>query len=107
MSPYNLSQSHLTYLGIFHVLLQWKLMPGHVVRIYLNSLTNPILERSSFPPSCPSFFFIHSIDMSSAAEEDTQRVDSRRKKALVLEEMMQQASGTKNSSEGEVGSEHF
>ena len=41
--------------------------------------------------------------MTSAAEEDTQRVDSMRKKALVLEEMMQQASGTKNSSEGEVG----
>ena len=41
--------------------------------------------------------------MSSAAEEDTQRVDSRRKKALVLEEMMQQASGTMISSEAEVG----
>ena len=41
--------------------------------------------------------------MSSAAEEDTQRVDSMRRKALVLEEMMQQASGTKDSSDGEVG----
>ena len=78
-------------------------MPGHVVRIYLNSLTNPILERSSFLPSRPSFFIIHSIDMSSAAEEDTQRVDSMRRKALVLEEMMQQAGSTKNSSDGEVG----
>ena len=41
--------------------------------------------------------------MSSAAEEDTQRVDSKRRKALVLEEMMQQASSTMHSSEGEVG----
>ena len=40
--------------------------------------------------------------MSSAAEEDSQRVDSMRRKALVLEEMMQQATGSRQSSEGEV-----
>ena len=63
----------------------------------LNHEPDPLEDLPSCPSLIPSFF-----DMSSAAEEDSQRVDSMRRKALVLEEMMQQATGSRQSSEGEV-----
>ena len=64
----------------------------------LNHEPDPLEDLPSCPSLNPSFF-----DMSSAAEEDSQRVDSMRRKALVLEEMMQQATnGNMQSSEGEV-----